>query len=97
MDFVILFGRNLMVAGIAYPAFAKAKRWPVGAATGGSLWAIWFGVGALGYIAAMFVRWNWLGLIAALPTGCIGGMLITFLFRRHVQLIAYLGPVLITA
>jgi len=91
---VTLLGGSLIMAGIAYPGFAKSSGWPVGAAANGPVWALWFGMGALAYLAGMHTLWHWWGLIAAVPVAFLGGMTLTLVLKKQVQLLAYLGPIL---
>gem|GEM_PF-4873836 len=59
----LLLSRKLILAGIAYPDFARTKDgWKVGAWTGGGCWALWYGFGALAYLAGMWTALGWIGL-----------------------------------
>jgi len=91
---VTFAGGGLIAAGIAYPAYARSRGWPIGAAAGEALWLLWFAFGAFAFLAGMYAQWSWWGAIAAVPVGFALGFLATLIFGKNVQLIAYLGPIL---
>ena len=91
---VTLLGGALVLSGTAYPSYARAKGWPVGAAAHGTFFTIWFLFGGLAYLAGMFSIWGWWGLGAAVPAAFLIGLALTTLLGRHVQIVAYAGPVL---
>jgi len=89
-----LISGGLILGGVAYPNVAQAKGWPIGSATGGAIWSVWFLFGGLAYFAGMFSFWGWWGLIAAAPAAFVLGLTFTSLLQRHVQLAAFAGPLL---
>lgn len=92
--FLNALGGGLVVAGIAYPGMAREKGWPIGSASGGTFWNIWFFFGGLAYLGGMTATWGLWGLIAAFPLGLLIGCCITLLLKQNAQLAAYLGPAL---
>jgi hypothetical protein len=97
MDWVsilTLLGGGLILSGVAYPAYAQAKGWPIGSAADSAIWSVWFFMGGLAYLAGMFSLWGWLGLIAAIPAAFVLGLALTSIIKRHIQLAAYGGPLL---
>jgi hypothetical protein len=86
---------GLIMAGIAYPSFARTKSgWKVGAWAGGGLWSLWFGSGTVAYLGGMANIFGWLGLLVAIPWAFILGFVLTLTVGRHMQLLALPGPFL---
>lgn len=91
----LLFSGGIVLAGLAYPAFARSQPgWKTGSAAGGTLWSLWYGAGGLAYLAGMGKTFGWLGLVLAIPAALAVGFFLTLLAKQRVQLIALIGPVL---
>lgn len=98
MDFSqvsLLLSGGLLMAGLAYPSYARTQPgWKVGAVGGGGFWTLWFGLGALAYVGGMANVFGWLGLLAAIPWAFFLGFVLMLTVGRHVQLLALPGPIL---
>lgn len=91
----LLLSGGLILAGIAYPSFARSKvGWKVGAWTGGGGWALWYGFGALAYFAGMWTALGWVGLLVCVPLAFCLGLIALMALKRHVQMVALTGPIL---
>lgn len=91
----LIVGGGLVLAGVAYPRFAEAQSgWKVGSWAGGTAWSVWFGLGAIAYLAGMWSLFGWLGALSSLPVAFFVGLAMTLTFRRHIQLLALAGPIL---
>ena len=77
-------------AMIAYPDYATARGWPVGAAyrCGGS-WLSFLAIGAMiaAIVLALLVH-KWWGAILTIPLGLILGLCVTNIARQWIQVIA---------
>lgn len=94
-EWALIFSGGLILAGIAYPQFAGSQPgWKVGAWSGGTLWSLWYGMGALAYLAGMGKDFGWIALLAAVPLAFVLGLGLVTTARRHTQLIALAGPIL---
>lgn len=94
-DLVLLGSGGLVIAGIAYPSFAAARPgWKVGAWIGGTFWSIWFGMGALAYLAGVASVFGWPGLLLALPLAFLIGLGAIVVAGPRTQALALPGPIL---
>lgn len=94
-ELALLISGGVTLAGIAFPTFAQAKPdWKVGAWVGGPVWSLWFGMGALAYLAGMANVFGWLGFLGAIPLALALGFVLILATGRHTQIIAVAGPVL---
>lgn len=91
----LLMSGGLILAGIAYPAFARQQAgWKTGTWSGGAAWSLWYGMGALAYLAGMGTTFGILGLMASIPLALILGFTVMMIVKRQTQLVALTGPVL---
>lgn len=94
-DWALLVSGGVTLAGVAYPSFAQSKPdWKIGAWAGGPLWSLWFGIGALAYLAGMANVFGWLGFLGAIPLAFVVGFGMILMAGRHTQILALVGPVL---
>lgn len=94
-DWALLASGGIVLAGIAYPSFAAARPgWKVGAWAGSCLWSLWFGLGALAYLAGMASGFGWVGLLAALPLAFALGLGLILTAGARTQLLVLPGPIL---
>ncbi|WP_068864875.1 hypothetical protein [Erythrobacter dokdonensis] len=98
MDFsnwALLISGGVTLAGIAYPTYAQSKPgWKIGAWAGGNVWSLWFGMGALAYLAGMANVFGWIGFLGAIPLAFLIGFALNVIVGRHMQLVALPGPIL---
>lgn len=93
-ELALLISGGLIFAGIAYPAYARSQQgWKIGAWSGGSLWALWYGMGALAYVTGMANVYGWIGAIVALPLAFTAGSAVIYVAKRHAQLLTLAGPI----
>jgi hypothetical protein len=95
VDGALLVSGGVILAGIAYPNYARSQRgWRVGAWSGSAGWSVWFGLGALAYLAGMWSLYGWIGALFAIPLAFLTGLVFMLVVRRHVQLLSLVGPIL---
>ncbi|BDI59531.1 hypothetical protein [Qipengyuania nanhaisediminis] len=93
-DWALLISGGMIIAGIAYPTYAQSKPgWKVGAWSGGPLWSLWFGMGALAYLGGMANTFGWLALLGAIPLALVLGFAMVLVGGRHAQIAALSGPI----
>lgn len=91
----LLISGGLVLAGIAYPSFARQQPgWKIGAGAGGIIWSVWYGTGALAYLGGMAQVFGWIGIVAAVPLALIIGFAIVMAVKRRTLLVALVGPIL---
>ena len=94
-NLALLISGGIVLAGIAYPGFAQAQPgWKVSAWVGGGVWSLWFGMGALAYLAGMANVFGWKGFLGAIPLAFAGGFVLILAAGRRAQVIALPGPFL---
>lgn len=94
LTFFTLVAGGLVLAGIAYPEMAPQKGWPVGAISGGIFWTIWYGFGALAYLAGTIHLFAWWAIVIAPISAVAVGFCLTSILSRNIQLAALIGPIL---
>ena len=90
----LTFGFGIVI--VSYASFADARGWPVGAyyRDGASLVMILgFFSGVVGSPLAALVFLPWWSVVVVVVTGFFVGLIVTFLFRSMVQIVAPLGLV----
>lgn len=81
----------MILAGIAYPNFARQKPgWKIGA--GGTGCSVWYGTGALSYLGVMAQVFGWIGFVAAVPVALMIGFGLVMLLKQQAQLVAIVRP-----
>ena len=91
----LLLSGGFILSGIAYPAFARTQLgWKTGASSHGAWWSLWYGFGALSYLAGMGTTFGWIGLVAAIPAAFAIGFALMMAAKRNAQMIALIGPIL---
>ncbi len=95
VDVALLASGGVILAGIAYPAYARSQAgWKIGAWSSSAGISVWFGLGALAYLAGMWSLYGWIGALLAIPLAFLTGLVLMLVVRRHVQLLALVGPIL---
>lgn len=94
-DWALLISGGVTLTGIAYPTYAQSKPgWKIGAWAGGGVWSLWFGLGALAYLAGMANTFGWVGFLGAIPLALLIGFALFVIIGRPMQLLALPGPIL---
>ena len=83
---------GLVMSGITYPTLAKVKGWPRGGWLETDSFYIYFGGGMIATLFCAWHVWGWWGPFAIIPISMVMGFILTQIFRRHIQIIALLGP-----
>lgn len=92
---MLLLAGGLTLAGIAYPTYARQQfGWKTGAWVGGTVWSLWFGLGAINTLAAAAGDFGWLGALLVIPAAFVIGFVVVLAVKSRTQLIAPIGPAL---
>lgn len=82
---------GLVIAGIAYPAFAQQMRWPIGELAVKDGWYVYHGIAAL---AVLFAAWKYgavLGIPIVVALGFFLAFALVFFLRSWSQMLSTLS------